>query len=383
MSGGGGDGDVEMGPPEAALLAEGATALVLRDVRQWQQELVKAYSIQFACSLLWKKAKQIVDTGHEQSEVHSEELLVLIEVAKVPLDRIGVEYRTKFGFCQLWQKLGEFFEVTCALPKEQVRRLVVLNPKFLHVFLNSVPYRLHTRVPWGFLLSRSDSWLGAPAQDALMQERKVLLAVYSWNQWVSLLGVMYKLESSQAIGSDLQLVSQLNPRYSRQVDQDLLAARKLSPDFLAMVRSKGCLPDLLNRWWDKGAPDAYMTLGGPVVVPGPDEQLTVGDIVSCTTLVAAEDVAMDAFASWMVFHLARVRYMKNLALLFNVISDEGVPLSARSELSLEMMVPSAQFHNFADARNQRVYLHLLEKMLQLIKLMEDNQLSRVAIPVET
>jgi len=188
MSVGGGAADVDIGRPEAALHAEDATALVFRDVRQWHQELVKAYSIQFACSLLWKKAKRIADAeeqehqGHEQSEVHSEELLMLIKVAKVPLDRIGVEYRTKFGFCQLWQRLGEFFEVTCALPKEEVRRLVVLNPKFLHVFLNSVPYRLHTRVPWGFLLSRSDSWLGAPAQDALKQERKVLLAVYSWNQ---------------------------------------------------------------------------------------------------------------------------------------------------------------------------------------------------------
>jgi len=89
--------------------------------------------------------------------------------------------------------------------------------------------------------------------------------------------------------------------------------------------------------------------------------------VSCTTRIVPIDVA-------------RVQYMKNMALLFNVISDEGVPLAERSELSLDLMVPSAQFFNFADASNQHVYLHLLEKMLQLVKLMEDNQLSRVAIP---
>jgi len=236
-----------------------------------------------------------------------------------------------------------------------------------------------------------------------MQDRQALLQVYSWNQWASLLGVMYKLVRSQVGEADLQLVSQLNPCYSRHVDPDVLAARNLPKDFLAMVRSKGCLPDLLNRWWDKGAPDAYMTLGGPVVMPGPDDHLTVGDIVSCTSLTVPFEVsghpnvetpllsanmfyqtllAQDDETKPMGFLLARVQYMKNMALLFNVISDEGVPLAERSELSLDLMVPSAQFYNFADARNHHVYMHLLEKMLQLIKLMEDNQLSRVAIPAQ-
>jgi len=366
-----------MGPPEPPLDAGKATAVVVRDVREWHQELVRAYSVHFSCGLLWKDAKIIVDAeATEDAEEHGEkegqegrsaQLLMLMQRAKIPVDRIRIDHRTKFRFHKLWERLGEFFEVTCALRKEEVRRLVVLNPKFLHVFLSSVPYRLHTRVPWGFLLSHSDSWLGAPAHDALIKDRKALLEVYSWNQWASLLGVMYKLVHYPVIDSYMQLDSQLNPCYSRHVDQDVLSARNLSHDFLAMVRSKGCLPDLLNRWWDKGAPDAYMTLGGPVVVPGPDDHLTVGDIVSCTTRIVPIDVA-------------RVQYMKNIALLFNVISDEGVPLAERSELSLDLMVLSAQFYNFADASNQHVYLHLLEKMLQLVKLMEDNQLSRVAIP---
>jgi len=403
-------GGVDVGPAGAPLNAGKATAVVVRDVREWRQELVKAYSIHFACGLLWKDAKIIVDAEATQgTEEHGEkegleersaQLVMLIKYAKVQVDRIRIDHHTKFRFHKLWERLGDFFEVTCALRKEEVRRLVVLNPKFLHVFLSPVPYRLHTRVPWGFLLSHSDSWLGAPAHDALIKDRKALLEVYSWNQWASLLGVMYKLVHSQVIDSHMQLESQLNPCYSRDIDQDVLTARNLSPDFLAMVRSKGCLPDLLNRWWDKGAPDAYMTLGGPVVVAGPADHLTVGDIVSCTTLVVSVDVSRpssvatplqsgnmsyqtvlvhDGETNPMGLHLACVQYMKNMALLFNVISDEGVSLAERSELSINLMVPSAQFYNFADARNHRVYLHLLEKMLQLIKLMEDNQLSRVGI----